>query len=65
MTAGKLTKNKLIQIIIMLTILISAFTWRTITHYAANKESAKEHSTSENESINHKNTQSLQYQDSK
>lgn len=33
MPAEKLTKSKLIQILFMLTILLSAFFWRTITHY--------------------------------
>lgn len=32
MAAEKLTKKRLIQIIIMLIILIAAFTYRTITH---------------------------------
>ncbi|MBC3616552.1 hypothetical protein H8R01_03530 [Vibrio metschnikovii] len=64
MPAEKLTKNKLIQIIVMLTILISAFTWRTITHYSTDKEAAKEHPTLKNESIDHENNQSLQYKNS-
>ncbi|MBC5830135.1 hypothetical protein [Vibrio metschnikovii] len=64
MPAEKLTKNKLIQIIVMLTILISAFTWRTITHYSTNEEAAKEHPTLKNESIDHENNQSLQYKNS-
>lgn len=33
MPAEKLTKSKLIQILFMLTILLSAFFWRTITYY--------------------------------
>lgn len=32
MAAEKLTKARLVQILIMMVLLISAFTWRTITH---------------------------------
>ena len=32
MAAQKLTKGRLVQIIVMLIILIAAFTWRTVTY---------------------------------
>ncbi|WCE31305.1 hypothetical protein [Vibrio sp. SCSIO 43137] len=32
MAAEKLTKARLVQILVMMALLISAFTWRTITH---------------------------------
>lgn len=64
MPAEKLTKNKLIQIIIMLVILLSAFTWRTITHINEEKNIVEKESTAENQTIDHKNNQSLQYKNS-
>ncbi|WP_217524392.1 hypothetical protein [Vibrio metschnikovii] len=64
MPAEKLTKNKLIQIVIMLVILISAFTWRTITHVKAEKNTIEKESTTENQTIDHENNQSLQYKNS-
>ena len=56
MPAEKLTKNKLIQIIIILVILISAFTWRTITYMSEEKNIAEKESTTENQAIDHKNS---------
>lgn len=64
MPAEKLTKNKLIQIIIMLVILLSAFTWRTITHINEETNIIEKESTIENQTIDHKNNQSLQYKNS-
>lgn len=64
MPAEKLTKNKLIQIIIMLVILLSAFIWRTITHINEEKNIVEKESTTENQTIDHKNNQSLQYKNS-
>ncbi|EKO3564070.1 hypothetical protein P0E95_000392 [Vibrio metschnikovii] len=64
MPTEKLTKNKLIQIIIMLVILISAFTWRTITHVKEEKNTIEKESTTENQTIDHENNQSLQYKNS-